>query len=323
MYYSCRACCHVLHCSYHACRLVLSCIIVHIMHVFMHLCRPFRHLCRSYHVLFMFMSCVVCTYRAIYIYIYIYIYMFMSMSCIIMFMSCVECLSHSNAHAFQTEAILCSIFEFVRVRFARGAPSTFAENMSKRLIATPLTHVDAAAWCEKSRKQQRRLHFATTSEAGHRAEVERQTLLLERRLCHLAAVAAGKDRQRKLGAETIVNAYGLTAYYDPDPDIDRLFVKIYDVRKFKRYVCFLDMMFDDTIKTLKAKIQDEEDIPTDDMFIVFRGERLEDHRTLCSYQIGDDCILHAVRTPTEAILDEAAARSQKLHHAIFGCKTTL
>ena len=195
MYYSCRACCHVLHCSYHACRLVLSCIIVHIMHVFMHLCRPFRHLCHSYHVLFMFMSCV-------------------------------ECLSHSNAHAFQTEAILCSIFEFVRVRFARGAPSTFAENMSKRLIATPLTHVDAAAWCEKSRKQQRRLHFATTSEAGHRAEVERQTLLLERRLCHLAAVAAGKDRQRKLGAETIVNAYGLTAYYDPDPDIDRLFVKI-------------------------------------------------------------------------------------------------
>ena len=147
--------------------------------------------------------------------------------------------------------------------------------------------------------QQRRLRFA---------EEERQKLA--------AARASGKERQRMLGRPTICFANGATGFYDPDPDIDRLFVKCWG--SSTHILCFLDCMDDDTIKTLKAKIQDKEGIPIDDMLLIYNTVRLEDDRTLNSYWIHGDCMLHAFQK--SAVNGGDAADGAQVDSAVRGSR---
>ncbi len=48
----------------------------------------------------------------------------------------------------------------------------------------------------------------------------------------------------------------------------------------------------ETVSSLKAKIQDKEGVPLDQQRLVFSGKRLEDGRTLADYNIVQDCKLY-------------------------------
>jgi hypothetical protein len=125
--------------------------------------------------------------------------------------------------------------------------------------------------------------------------------VVQREKMQLQAHLDGNRRVEEFQLEEVKNNWGVViAHIDPDPDIDRLHIKVYICfpdPDSEKYICFLDSKFADTIAKLKKKIQEHPDVvhmTFKDMKVFYNGCELADTDTIDDLNIDDDCILHAV-----------------------------
>ena len=121
--------------------------------------------------------------------------------------------------------------------------------------------------------------------------------VVQREKMQLQAHLDGNRRVEEFQLEEVKNNWGVViAHIDPDPDIDRLHIKVWSPDS-EKYICFLDSKFADTIAKLKKKIQEHPDVvhmTFKDMKVFYNGCELADTDTIDNLNIDHDCILHAV-----------------------------
>jgi hypothetical protein len=134
----------------------------------------------------------------------------------------------------------------------------------------------------------------------------------------LAAFINGEEHNKHLPKIYGKDGVTVVGHLDPDPDIDRLHIKVWPggnlFRSHTRYICFLDAKNEDTIAMLKAKIEDHPEGIEKPSEVFFSGVQLNDSDTLqhaADTHIGDDCILHVC---TSQHVDVVAEASSKLWH---------
>jgi hypothetical protein len=144
--------------------------------------------------------------------------------------------------------------------------------------------------------------------------------VVQREKMQLQAHLDGKRRVEELQLEEVKNKDGVVvAHIDPDPDIDRLHIKVWSTDN-EKYICFLDSKFADTITKLKKKNQEHPDVmhmTFKDMKVFYNGCELCETDTLDEKRIDDDCILHAVDNVRANLVVNASAELNQWRRLLY------
>ena len=122
--------------------------------------------------------------------------------------------------------------------------------------------------------------------------------VVQREKMQLQAYLDGERRVKELKLPEFKNKHGVVVgHIDPEPDLDRLHIKVYTPQgHVAQYICFLDSKDGDTIGKIKQKIKDHPEVTNmtfEDTRVFYNGRELVDADTLYEKNIHDDCILHA------------------------------